>query len=252
MKTYKAYCFDLDGTVYRGKTPIDSAVAFIHRLQKNGIEPYYLTNNSSKTREQLQQALRDMNIEAPLANIYSSALATAKYVQQHYPDAQVQIFGSEGIFDAFEQLGITATTQNPDVFVMGIDRNVTYDKLCTVALAVQNGAVLIGTNEDVKFPTEQGFIPGNGSFVRMIANVAGVEPIFIGKPSPLMLQVVAEDHGFEKEDMVMIGDNYDTDILCGIHFGCDTIHVDTGVTRAQDVRKKQLQPTYLVTNLEQI
>ena len=52
-----------------------------------------------------------------------------------------------------------------------------------------------------------------------------------------------------KADMVMIGDNYDTDILCGINFGCDTIHVNSGVTPTEVVRLKDKQPTYFVGKL---
>ncbi|MEK4230471.1 TIGR01457 family HAD-type hydrolase [Solibacillus sp. FSL H8-0538] len=251
MKRYKAYCFDLDGTVYRGKSGIDSAIRFIHKLQTQGIEPFYVTNNSSKTREQLQQALKEISIDAPLKHIYSSALTTAKYIVQHHPQASVQVIGSDGLRVALAAEGITVTEDQPGVFVMGIDRAVDYSKLAHACVAVQNGAQLIGTNGDVKFPTEIGFLPGNGSFVRLVANVTGVEPVFIGKPSPVMLQTIAEDHGFSKKEMVMVGDNYDTDILCGINFGCDTIHVNTGVTPTEQVRLKEQQPTYVVNSLDE-
>lgn len=246
---YKAYCFDLDGTVLRGKTGIPSAVAYIHALQARGIEPFYVTNNSSKTREQLQAGLHAIGIEAPLSHIYSSALATAKYIVQHYPQATVQMVGSDGIRAALEAEGVQLTAEQPDVLVMGIDREITYAKLAAASLVVQKGAKLIGTNEDVKFPTEDGFVPGNGSLVNLVANVADVTPLFIGKPSPVMLEVIQAEHGFTKEDMVMIGDNYATDILCGIHFGCHTIHVNTGVTPTDVVKEQEKQPTFLVETL---
>lgn len=246
---YKAYCFDLDGTVLRGKTGIPSAVAFIHTLQARGIEPFYVTNNSSKTREQLQATLQAIGIEAPLTHIYSSALVTAKYIASHYPQQKVQVIGSDGIYTALTAEGIVLSEEQPDVLVMGIDREMTYAKLAAASLAVQKGAKLIGTNEDVKFPTEEGFVPGNGSFVRLVANVAGVEPLFIGKPSPVMLEVIQAEHSFTKEEMVMIGDNYATDILCGIHFGCHTIHVNTGVTESAIVKAQAQQPTYLIETL---
>lgn len=248
---YKAYCFDLDGTVLRGQAGIPSAVAFIHRLQAKGIEPFYVTNNSSKTREQLQLGLQAIGITAPLTHIYSSALATAKYIAQHHSGAAVQVIGSDGIHAALAAEGVQVSAEQADVLVMGIDREMTYAKLAAASLAVQNGAKLIGTNEDVKFPTEAGFVPGNGSFVRLVANVAGVEPLFIGKPSPVMLEVICAEHGFTKEDMLMIGDNYATDILCGINFGCHTLHVNTGVTSTAVVKQQSQQPTYLVETLEQ-
>lgn len=249
MKSYKAYCFDLDGTVYRGKEGIDSAIAFIHALQKQHIEPFYVTNNSSKTPEQLQQSLQDIGVVAPVSHIYSSALATAKYVAKNCPNNLVNVVGEEGIRAALEREGLTITEEPCSMLVMGIDRQVTYEKLVQASLIAQKGAKLIGTNGDIKFPQELGFAPGNGSFVHLVANVSGVEPIFIGKPSPVMLQIIAEEHGYTIEEMLMIGDNYDTDILCGIHFGCDTLHVNTGVTPTHIVKQQEKQPTYCVNDL---
>ena len=246
----KRYCFDLDGTVYKGAQAIESAVQFIHELQQMGNEPFYMTNNSSKTREQLQLALRNIGIEAPLTHIYSSALSTAKYVQANFLNGRVRVVGADGIKSAFETLGIETTDDlEVDVLVMGIDRHTTYERLAELCLVVQQGAALIGTNEDIRFPAENGFLPGNGSFVQLVANVSRVTPTFIGKPSPIMLQMIANDHGLQKEDMIMVGDNYDTDILCGIHFGCETIHVNTGVTSTEEVREKTVQPTYMVETL---
>lgn len=249
MKTYKAYCFDLDGTVYRGKEGIPSAVAFIQQLQQQGIEPFYVTNNSSKTREQLQEALHAVGVEAPLHHIYSSALVTAKYVAMNFPDKRVAMMGADGIRLALLNEGIEPVDNEPDVFVMGIDRTLDYMALAKATIAVQNGAAFIATNQDIKFPTEYGFLPGNGSFARLVGEVAGVEPIYIGKPSAAMLDIIALEHCFTKDEMVMIGDNYDTDIMCGIHFGCDTIHVNTGVTPTSEVLTKEQQPTYLVEML---
>ncbi|MDN4492901.1 TIGR01457 family HAD-type hydrolase [Ureibacillus aquaedulcis] len=252
MKKYKAYCFDLDGTVYRGRKGIDSAVRFIHQLQKEKLDYFFVTNNSSKTPEQLQAVLAEIGIDTPTNRIYSSALATAKYVVQHFKEASIFMVGSDGIRSALEAQGLNLVDTDearPDVVVMGIDRTVDYMKLVKASLAVQAGAQLIGTNEDIRFPSELGFLPGNGSFVNLVANVAQVEPIYVGKPSPVMLEVIQQEYGFQKEDMVMIGDNYDTDILCGIRFGCDTIHVNTGVVQTEIVLQKEQKPTYCIEEL---
>lgn len=255
MKRYKAYCFDLDGTVYRGKEPIPTAISFIHSLQEQEIEPYYITNNSSKTREQLQQALANVGVIAPLEHIYSSALVTARYIRAHYGHAKVYVIGSEGIRKALEQENIVVAEEadeHVDVLVMGIDRQITYDKIAQGCRIVQNGAKLIGTNEDLKFPSEQYFYPGCGSFVQLVANVSNVEFITIGKPSPAMLELVQKEHNLNKEEMVMIGDNYNTDIVCGIQFGCDTIHVNTGVTPTKMLELMNVQPTYKIEHLMQL
>jgi len=249
MKNYKAYCFDLDGTVYRGKEGISSAISFIQRLQQIGIEPFYVTNNSSKTREQLQEALIAIGVNAPLEHIYSSALVTAKYIARNFPGQKVAMMGSDGIRKALLNEGIETIEEEPEVFVMGIDRTLDYMALAKATIAIQKGATFIATNQDIKFPTEYGFLPGNGAFARLVGEVADVEPIYIGKPSPAMLEMIASQHGFTKEEMVMIGDNYDTDIMCGIRFGCDTIHVNTGVTPTSSVLEKEQQPTYVIEAL---
>lgn len=244
------YLFDLDGTVYRGSTGIESAVSFIHQLQAAGNEPFYLTNNSTMTREQLQAKLAKIGIDAPVSHIYSSALATVKFVEANYSSATVRVVGADGIRGAFADAGFTVVEAGQaDVLVMGMDRQMTYEKLAELCIVVQQGAVLIGTNEDVRFPSEEGFIPGNGSLVNLVANVSRVEPIFIGKPSPVMLELIASDHSLSKNEMVMVGDNYDTDILCGIRFGCRTIHVNTGVTPRAEVEVRKEQPTICVESL---
>lgn len=244
------YLFDLDGTVYRGSTGIESAIAFIHELQAAGNEPFYLTNNSSMTREQLQSKLAKIGVNAPVSHIYSSALATVKYVETNYPEATVRIVGADGIQQAFAEAGFSVVASGQaDVLVMGMDRQMTYEKLAELCIVVQQGAVLIGTNGDIRFPMEEGFVPGNGSLVNLIGNVSRVEPIFIGKPSPVMLELIAADHGLSKDEMVMVGDNYDTDIMCGIRFGCRTIHVNTGVTPQNEVLTRDEQPTVCVESL---
>lgn len=253
MKRYKAYCFDLDGTVYRGSEGIQSAIRFIQHLQKDAIDCFFVTNNSSKTSLQYYEALKEMGLHVLPQSIYSSALATANYVKRNFPNGNVQLIGSEGLRNAFQTEQITMTDDlNPDVVVMGLDVELNYEKLTKVCLAVQNGAQLIGTNEDIKFPTEKGFVPGNGSLVRLVANVTSVEPLFMGKPSPVLLEMIQKDHGFSKDEMVMIGDNYDTDIMSGFRFGCDTIHVNTGVTRTEIVKTKEKLPTYCVESLEDL
>ena len=255
MKKYQAYCFDLDGTVYRGKEPIPSAVRFIHKLQQQGIDTYFVTNNSSKTPKQLQQALENIGIVSSTESIFSSALSTAKYVAKHYHGAKVHMIGSDGIRTALEAENIRLVDiddARPDVVVMGMDRSIDYKKIIKASVAIQNGAVLIGTNQDIRFPSELGFLPGNGSFVQLVAKVAGVEPIYIGKPSPVMLEMIREKFGYKKEEMVMIGDNYETDISSGIQFGCDTIHVNTGVDDTESVLLKEQKPTYCVGNLDAI
>lgn len=249
MKAYKAYCFDLDGTVYRGAAAIPEAVAFIHHLQAQGIEPFYVTNNAKYTQLDIQKKLAAMDLAVPEARIMTSSIATAKYIAKHYRGQSVKVLGQQGLQQALAAEGIPIVTENPDIVAQGLTMNISYEALEDVCYDIQHGAKHIATNGDIKLPKEQGFAPGNGSFVQLVQNVTGVEPLYIGKPAPHMLEIIRDSFGFEKEDMLMIGDNYDTDILVGIAYGIDTVHVDTGVTRQETVKAKSAQPTYYVKTL---
>jgi len=244
MDKYKAICLDLDGTVYRGTEPISEAVSFIGNMQQNGIDPYFITNNSSMTRVQLREKLASFGIIADSDRIMTSAIAAAKYCKENYSGASVMMIGEKGLEEALASEGIAITATNPDVVILGIDRSITYAKLADACLALRGGAHFIATNSDKAFPTERGLVPGNGSFVTLMESATGVLPLFVGKPEPHMLEFIQVENGFRKEEMVMIGDNYDTDIQAGIRFGIDTIHVAGGVTSPKEVLLKSQQPTY--------
>lgn len=248
MDNYKAVCFDLDGTVYRGNEVIPEAAALIDGLQRNGIDPYYVTNNSSLTAKQFQMKLLRMGIKTMPDQVMTSAIASAKYCKEHFDGASVMMIGEEGLEQALVSEGFELTTQSPDVVVVGIDRGITYEKLADASLAIRAGAQFIATNGDRAFPTERGLIPGNGSFVKLLEATTDRTAIYVGKPEPHMLHFI-QQKGYRKDEMIMIGDNYETDILAGIRFGIDTIHVDGGVTSLETVMEQLERPTYLYKSL---
>lgn len=246
---YKAICLDLDGTVYRGTEPIAEAVQFIAQAQKMGVDPYFITNNASMTRVQIQAKLASFDIKANIDRIMTSAIAAAKYCKKEYEGASVMMIGERGLEEALEGEGIRLTKENPDVVMMGIDRDVTYAKLADACLAIRAGAHFIATNGDKAFPNERGFVPGNGSFVALMETATGKKPVLVGKPESHMLEFIQQMGDYQKEEMIMVGDNYDTDIQAGIRFGIDTLHVASGVTSKEDLLGKTKQPTYHVHTL---
>lgn len=248
MDHYKAVCFDLDGTVYRGNEVIPEAAALIQELQRNGIEPYYVTNNSSLTARQFQIKLLQMGIRTEPDQIMTSAIASAKYCKEQFESASIMMIGEEGLEQALLSEGFQLTEQNPDVVVIGIDRSITYEKLAAASLAIRAGAHFLATNGDRAFPTERGLVPGNGSFVKLLESTTDRNAIYVGKPEPHMLHFI-QQKGYRKDEMIMIGDNYETDIQAGIRFGIDTIHVEGGVTSLETVKKQTELPTYLYKSL---
>lgn len=249
MERYKVICLDLDGTVYKGDQAIPESVAFIRSLQQSGIEPYFITNNSSRTIVEQQQKLKRLGVETAEHQIMTSAIASARYCAQNYSGQTVQMIGESGLREALINEGLTLVESDGDIVVMGIDHEITYEKLASACLSIRNGARFLATNGDLSVPNERGLVPGNGAFIELVKASAGVAPTVLGKPQSYMLEFVQQQTGAKKEEMLMIGDNYDTDILSGIRYGIDTIHLQGGVTSLEEVLGKPEAPTYMVKTL---
>lgn len=251
MKTYKGYLIDLDGTMYRGTERIEEAVKFVQELNRRDLPYLFVTNNSSKTKDQVAKVLEGFEIPATSDHVYTTSMATANYIEKLKPNASVYCIGEAGIQEALKEKGFTLTADQPDFVVMGIDRSITYEKLANACLAVRNGAQFISTNADIALPTERGLLPGNGSLTSVVAVSTQVQPTFIGKPEAIIMEMALEQLGTPKEDTIMIGDYYDTDILAGMRSGLDTLLVHTGVTTKELLKNYEVQPTYAVNGLDE-
>ncbi|WP_066372056.1 TIGR01457 family HAD-type hydrolase [Neobacillus fumarioli] len=251
MKKYKGYLIDLDGTMYKGAERIEAASDFVKRLQKEGIPYLFVTNNSSRTPEQVAEKLRHFDIPASEELVFTTSLATANYIYDLKKDASVYVIGEEGIRTALKEKGFTFAEEHADYVVMGIDRDINYEKLAIACLAVRNGATFISTNGDIALPTERGLLPGNGSLTAVIAVSTQTKPIFIGKPEAIIVEQALNVLGTAKEETLMVGDNYYTDILAGLNAGMDTLLVHTGVTTKELLAGYDRQPTYVVDTLDQ-
>jgi 4-nitrophenyl phosphatase len=250
MKQYKGYLIDLDGTMYRGEEPIQEAAPFIDKLLEKNIPFLFVTNNSTKTGEDVAVKLNKMGIQAKADQVVTTSLATANYIKQQKPNATCFVIGEEGLHHAIEESGLNIVDKEvADYVIVGLDREINYEKLAKACLAVRNGATFISTNGDIAIPTERGLLPGNGSITSVITVSTGVAPIFMGKPESIIIQEALNLIGLTKENTLMVGDNYDTDIKAGINAGMDTLMVFTGVTPFSKYEHLINKPTYYVHSL---
>lgn len=253
---YHYFLIDLDGTLYRGEEKIPDAPPFLHWLRQEGIPFAILTNNSTRSPAQVAGKLRQMGFKVHPEEIYTSSIATAEYLKGKAKGKRIYAIGEEGLYEALHLAGFTLVDgQDPngvDVVVCGLDREVTYEKLARAALAIRAGASFIGTNEDRALPTERGFLPGAGSLIRLLAATTEVEPLYIGKPSSLIIQMALINYGFIREETVLIGDNLRTDILSGIHGGIETILLYTGVTTPEEARRSDIKATHSFHSLTEV
>ncbi|HET7657698.1 MAG TPA: TIGR01457 family HAD-type hydrolase [Bacillales bacterium] len=252
MDKYQGYLIDLDGTVYRGEEKIEAAVRFVEKLYDKQIPYLFVTNNSAKRPQQVADKLEKLGVPARPQNVMTSSMAAASVMAEKLPKgAAIYMIGEEGLYSAMEEKGFKIVDKEADAVVIGIDRGLTYEKLARACLEVRKGAAFFSTNPDVAFPSEEGLVPGNGSLTAVVSTATGCEPEFVGKPEAAIIEQALEMIGTNKEKTIMVGDNYDTDILAGIRAGIKTLLVHTGVTTREMLQDKQIQPTHVVHSLSE-
>ena len=253
MKKYAGYMIDLDGTIYRGKEKIPAAKRFIERLQAAKIPFLFVTNNSTKAPEQVVENLaKNFDIHVTTANVYTTAMATADYISElDETKKTAYVIGELGLKQAILDRGFTFVEQDPDYVVVGLDYDVTYHKFELATLAIRTGSKFIGTNADTNLPNERGLVPGAGSLIALVECATQQKPEFIGKPEKIIMEKALKRLGVAKDQVVMVGDNYMTDIKAGINSGIDTMLVYTGVSTKEQVKKEAIQPTIQLDSLDE-
>ena len=248
--TYKGYLIDLDGTIYKGKDRIPEGETFVHELQKRAIPYLFVTNNTTRTPESVQEMLaKQFDIDTPVSTIYTATLATIDYMNDLGLEKSVYVIGEAGLKEAIQVAGYLEDKENPVYVVVGLDWQVDYEKLATATLAIQKGAHFIGTNPDLNIPTERGLLPGAGSIITLLEAATRVKPVYIGKPNSIIMEKAVERLGLAREDLLMVGDNYLTDIRAGIDNGIPTLLVTTGFTKPEEVPNLPIAPTHVLSSL---
>ncbi len=247
----RAVLFDMDGVIYRGKTPMPGIHEILAFCQEQGIKYACITNNSSKTPQQFEEKLASMGIEIAGPHVISSALATADYMRQTYPPGTTAyVIGMRGLQQAiFGDNYFVYTEQHPYVVALGVDMHVTYEKFKIGCLAIQHGADYIVSNTDVAFPSEEGLLPGAGALAIVLQTATGVKPFVVGKPQLPMFQSAMRMLDSSPATTLVIGDRLETDIAGARNAGLQSALVLTGVTKREHVETSIYQPDAIFDNL---
>nr|WP_228281605.1 HAD-IIA family hydrolase [Rubrobacter marinus] len=248
----KNYFIDMDGVLMRGAAPIPGAADFIGRLVERGAKFLLLTNNSLFTPRDLRLRLERSGLEVPPESIYTSAMATARFLHSQHPEGTAYVIGESGLTTALHEVGYTLTDTDPRYVVIGETASYSFERIARAIRLVAAGASFIATNPDVKGPSETGLIPATGAMAALISSASGVKPYFVGKPNPLMMRTALNAIDAHSEDSVMIGDNMDTDVIMGIESGLETILVLSGVTRRVHVDGYSYSPTRILDSVADI
>jgi NagD protein len=228
---------DMDGVLVHEEAAVPGADRFIAALQERGMPYMLLTNNSIYTRRDLAARLRASGLEVPEEAIWTSALATAKFLEDQRPGGSAFVIGESGLTTALHSAGYTMTERSPDYVVLGETRTYSFERITQAIRLVAEGARFIATNPDPTGPTPQGPLPATGSVAALISRATGIDPYYVGKPNPLMMRSALNALDAHSETTAMIGDRMDTDVVSGLEAGLHTILVLTGVTTAAQAER---------------
>ena len=251
-KPVATWLTDMDGVLVHEEHAIPGAAEFIKALQDSGRRFLVLTNNSIYTPRDLRARLRASGIEVPEDALWTSALATAQFLDDQRPGGSAYVVGEAGLTTAVHDIGYVMSSRDPDYVVLGETRTYSFESITRAIRLIENGARFICTNPDASGPSTEGKLPATGAVAALIARATGVEPYYVGKPNPLMMRSALNQIEAHSETTVMIGDRLDTDIRSGLEAGLRTILVLTGSTRPEKVDRYPFVPTLICDSIADV
>jgi NagD protein len=240
---------DMDGVLAREEQPIPGADRFVARLRELQVPFLVLTNNSIYTPRDLAARLRASGLDVPEEAIWTSALATAGFLQEQRPGGTAFLIGEVGLATALHEAGYTLTERNPDYVVLGETRIYSFQRITHAIRLIVGGARFIATNPDPTGPSADGPLPATGSVAALISRATRVDPYFVGKPNPLMMRSALNALQAHSESATMVGDRMDTDVVAGLEAGLDTVLVLTGVTTRDEAERFPYRASRIVKSV---
>jgi NagD protein len=245
----RSWLMDMDGVLVREDQAIPGAGGFLARLRERGTPFLVLTNNSIYTRRDLVARLAASGLEVPEEAIWTSALATARFLEDQRPGGSAFVIGEAGLTTALHTAGYTLSKRAPDYVVLGETRTYSFERITRAIRLISGGARFIATNPDPTGPSAAGPVPATGSVAALISRATGVAPYFVGKPNPLMMRSALNAIDAHSETAAMIGDRMDTDIESGLEAGMETILVLSGVTTREDAQRYPYRASQVVDSV---
>jgi len=249
----KGFLIDMDGVIYRGKEPIPGAIDFINKLKKEGHPFLFLTNNSQKTSRDVCYKLKQLGFNVGVEDIFTCAMATAKYLAMSKPEGTAYVIGEGGLLTELHKHGYAVIDDKPDYVVIGEGRTIMLESVDKAVNLVMNGSKLIATNLDPNCPTDGGkYRAGCGAFVAMIEFATGKKAFSVGKPSPVMMRMARKKLKLTTDETIMIGDTMETDILGAGAMGFTTVLTLSGVAKIEMLNDYGYAPDFIVNSIQDL
>lgn len=246
----RALVIDADGVLWRGRQPLPGVPEFFDFLHTRQIPYIIATNNSARPESDVVEKLARVGVHIEASRVLTSSQATALMLPRLAPHARrVLVVGGEWLMTVLTRAGYQLVEQDADAVIVGIDWNLTYEKLKRATREIRRGAKFIGTNADKTFPSEEGIVPGAGAILAALEAASETTPIIIGKPERTMFDLAVEKMGVAPEVTATLGDRLETDIEGGHRAGLKSILVLTGITTRAMLAHSPIQPNWVFEDL---
>ncbi|UOE47801.1 HAD-IIA family hydrolase [Mucilaginibacter sp. SMC90] len=243
---------DMDGVIYAGEELIDGADDFVKKLLKKKIDFTFLSNNSSRSRAEAVEKLAKLGIEVTEEHIYTSAMATATFLEDQDPGCSAYVLGEGGLLKSLDHAGIQIVDKKPDYVILGEGQEFSLERVHQAVDMILSGARFIATNRDPT-PRKPGWNNlGIAATAAMIEEGSGRKAFVIGKPSPVMMRSAATYMELEPSQTTVVGDTMETDIKGGVYMGFKTILVLSGIAEKENLNAYGFKPTLVVDSVNQI
>jgi NagD protein len=244
-----SWLMDMDGVLVHEEQAIPGADRFIAALRERSIPFLVLTNNSIYTQRDLAARLTASGLDIPEQSIWTSALATAKFLEDQRPGGSAFVIGEAGLTTALHDSGYTLTERNPDYVILGETRTYSFERITQAIRLIENGARFIATNPDATGPSPDGSLPATGAVAALITRATQRDPYYVGKPNPLMMRSALNAIDAHSETTAMIGDRMDTDVVSGLEAGLETVLVLTGVSTRESAERFPFRPSRILDSV---
>ncbi len=239
-----AYLIDIDGVVLKDDEPLPGARELVEWLLSSRRRFLFLTNYPSQTPLDLANRLAGSGVEAPPEHFFTSAMATAEFLdKQAGTRRRAFVVGEGALVHELYKIGFTISESDADFVVLGETRHFNFEMIQRAAALIQRGARFIATNPDVAGPAGR---PSCGAFAAPIERITGKSPFYVGKPSAFMMRAGLRHLGAHSAEACMVGDNMETDIIAGVQTGMTTVLVLTGVSQEKDLGRFAHRPDHVV------
>ncbi len=255
LKDVKVFLFDMDGTLNMGDIPLDGAMETLQILTDSGKTVCFVTNNSSRSKGDYLTKIHKMGYNAKMEQIITSGMATAQYINRHYPYKSAYILGTDALKQEFKDYGIEVKEigEDADIVVLAFDTEMNYDKLFHATNLIAAGKIYVATHPDFVCPSDKGDMPDAGAFMALIEETNGHRPdVVIGKPCAPMAEFVFDHCNADPKECAFVGDRLYTDIKFGVNNGMTSILVLTGETTVDMLFKSDVKPDYVLDSVNEL